>query len=240
MPARDRAGDVMQHTDSTDLSTWTRDGYVPLGELSGHRMAADEPDVRGWDVLALDGSPLGQVDDLLVDPRRGEIVAVAVRLARGAERGAERGATRRVLPVERMGIVEGRPRTLVAEDAAVADGASSAIIDADRAAPAARAAHTAPAGQAIPAQAIAASEVPQGITVERTADEEIVRVPVVEERLVVERRPVVTDVLVIRKKLVGGGRQVVEADLRKERVEVDRTDVDPAAADRTDEGRTGR
>lgn len=221
------------HSDPTDLSTWTRRGYVPLAELGGLRMASDEPDVRGWEVLTLDSQPLGHVDDLLVDRDRGEIVAAIVRPAAAA------GGTRRlVFPVERLGIVEGRDRTLVAEDAAVDDDASSsAVIDADRerrrAAPAATAAHT-EQPRASTGHAAQAAVPPDGITVERTADEEIVRVPVVEERLVVERRPVVTETLVIRKKLMGG-RQVVEGDVRRERIEVDRTDLD-----RTGDGRVDR
>ena len=65
-----------------------------------------------------------------------------------------------------------------------------------------------------------------GVTVERTADgEEIIRVPIVREELVVERRPVVKEVLVIRKRAAHDDR-VIEADLRRERVDVDRTDLD--------------
>ena len=60
------------------------------------------------------------------------------------------------------------------------------------------------------------------MTVERTADGgEVVRVPIVEEELVVERRPVVKEVLVIRKRAVRDER-VVEADLRREQLHVDR------------------
>jgi sporulation protein YlmC with PRC-barrel domain len=61
----------------------------------------------------------------------------------------------------------------------------------------------------------------RGVTVERTADgEEVVRVPIVEERLVVERRPVVKEVLLIRKRQVAEPR-VVEGDVRKERFHID-------------------
>ncbi len=40
---------------------------VPLSELSGHKVADDDPDVRGWEVVAADGRRVGTVDDLLVD-----------------------------------------------------------------------------------------------------------------------------------------------------------------------------
>ena len=46
-----------------------------------------------------------------------------------------------------------------------------------------------------------------------------IRIPVYEEELVVEKRIVAKEELVIRKDVVSG-EQVVEADLRKERVEV--------------------
>jgi uncharacterized protein (TIGR02271 family) len=60
------------------------------------------------------------------------------------------------------------------------------------------------------------------VTVERTADgEEIVRVPVIREELVVERRPVVKEVVVVRKRVAQDTR-VVEADLRRERLDVKR------------------
>lgn len=198
------------HTDPTDLSAWTRRGYVPLGELTGLRMASDEPDVRGWDVLTLDSQPLGQVDDLLVDRELGEIVA-AVVLATTAH-----GARRLVFPVERLGIVEGRARTLVAEDATVDDGAPSAVVDAERGP---RVEQRSAQVQEPDTHAGPAGATSHDVTVERTADEEIVRVPVVEERLVVQ--PVVTDTIVIRKRAVRD-EQTVEADLRRERLDVER------------------
>ncbi len=46
-----------------------------------------------------------------------------------------------------------------------------------------------------------------------------IRIPIVEEELVIEKRPVVREVLVIRKRVVTETRDV-EADLRRERVEV--------------------
>jgi sporulation protein YlmC with PRC-barrel domain len=66
-----------------------------------------------------------------------------------------------------------------------------------------------------------------GVTVERSAEgEEVIRVPIVREELVVERRPVVKEVIVIRKRAAREER-VIEADLRRERLEVDRRDLDP-------------
>ena len=83
-------------------------------------------------------------------------------------------------------------------------------------------------GQPLPGEPLAGHP---GVTVERTASgEEIIRVPVVEEELVVERRPVVKEVVVVRKRAVAEER-VIEADLRRERVQVDRADVPPDMRD---------
>lgn len=51
--------------------------------------------------------------------------------------------------------------------------------------------------------------------------EDEIRIPIIEEELVVEKRPVVREEIVIRKH-AGTEEKIVEADLRKERVDVDR------------------
>lgn len=43
------------------------DRVVPLDQLDDFPVAAGEPDVRGWDVIAADGRRIGEVDQLLVD-----------------------------------------------------------------------------------------------------------------------------------------------------------------------------
>ena len=42
-------------------------GLIPLRSLAGYRIADGAPDVRGWDVVAGDGSKAGTVGDLIVD-----------------------------------------------------------------------------------------------------------------------------------------------------------------------------
>ena len=49
------------------------DRVVPLNELSGYKVADGEPDIRGWDVVASDGTRLGKVDDLLVDTQANKV-----------------------------------------------------------------------------------------------------------------------------------------------------------------------
>lgn len=54
----------------------------PIGELKDYRIATGEPDIRGWSVVTLNGREVGEVDDLLVDPARGEVVMLEVDLDR--------------------------------------------------------------------------------------------------------------------------------------------------------------
>src|SRR5690606_4439914 len=54
----------------------------PIDELKDYRIASGEPDVRGWAVRTLNGREVGEVDDLLIDPTRGEVVMLEVDLDR--------------------------------------------------------------------------------------------------------------------------------------------------------------
>jgi sporulation protein YlmC with PRC-barrel domain len=56
---------------------------VPLHELKGYDFADGEPDIRGWDVCTVNGRELGEVEDVLVDPHRGEVVMLEVELRAG-------------------------------------------------------------------------------------------------------------------------------------------------------------
>jgi sporulation protein YlmC with PRC-barrel domain len=51
-----------------------------LSESHHYRIAGGEPDIRGWEVRTLSGSHLGEVEDLLIDPHRGEVVMLDVDL----------------------------------------------------------------------------------------------------------------------------------------------------------------
>ena len=57
-----------------------------LSESSHFRIAAGEPDIRGWEVRTLAGNHLGEVEDLLIDPHRGEVVMLDVDLNNSPER----------------------------------------------------------------------------------------------------------------------------------------------------------
>lgn len=49
-----------------------------LSTMRGFDVANGEPDIRGWDVRTLAGAEIGAVDDLLVDPHRGEVVLIDI------------------------------------------------------------------------------------------------------------------------------------------------------------------
>jgi sporulation protein YlmC with PRC-barrel domain len=70
---RDQAGTGPDPSES-------RRRLVSIDDLDGYRVAEGEPDVRGWDVATLSGRELGEVEDLLVDPERGEVVMLEVVL----------------------------------------------------------------------------------------------------------------------------------------------------------------
>jgi sporulation protein YlmC with PRC-barrel domain len=44
------------------------------------KIADGEPDIRGWEVRTLAGNEVGEVDDLLIDPHRGEVVMLDIDL----------------------------------------------------------------------------------------------------------------------------------------------------------------
>jgi sporulation protein YlmC with PRC-barrel domain len=66
----------------------SRRRLISIDDLDGYKVASGEPDIRGWDVATLNGRELGSVEDLLVDPDRGEVVMVEVAL-RGDKLHAE-------------------------------------------------------------------------------------------------------------------------------------------------------
>ena len=51
-----------------------------LSDSHHYRIASGEPDIRGWEVRTLSGTRLGEVEDLLIDPTRGEVIMLDVDL----------------------------------------------------------------------------------------------------------------------------------------------------------------
>ena len=66
--------------DQAGVGPYARDSVrlVPLKELDKVKVADGEPDVRGWEVRTLGGREIGTIEDLLVDPERGEVVMLDI------------------------------------------------------------------------------------------------------------------------------------------------------------------
>lgn len=76
---RDAAGTGPYHRPDSDL--------VPLRELADWQLTDGEPDIRGWEVSTVGGRAIGTVRDLLVDRKAGEVVLLDLDLADGERRG---------------------------------------------------------------------------------------------------------------------------------------------------------
>lgn len=57
----------------------------PLGDLPEYDVADEDPDIRGWEVIATDGAAVGRVHDLIVDAVAMEVRYADVALAGGDE-----------------------------------------------------------------------------------------------------------------------------------------------------------
>jgi uncharacterized protein (TIGR02271 family) len=68
---------------------------VPLDELDDYEVAEGDPDVRGWGVFAVDGTKIGEVEDLLVDTAVMKVRYIDVELDKKVSRAEDR--TRHVL-----------------------------------------------------------------------------------------------------------------------------------------------
>ena len=57
-----------------------------LSESQHYRIAGGEPDIRGWEVRTLSCNYVGEVEDLLIDPHRGEVVMLDVDVNNSTDR----------------------------------------------------------------------------------------------------------------------------------------------------------
>jgi uncharacterized protein (TIGR02271 family) len=159
--------------------------------------------------------PLGSVDGFRLAEDEPDIRGWPVLDADGASLG-----------VVRELLVDPRRGDVAAAEVAEATGAGAQArllpMEAARVDDARRVVTTTLRAAEVPAVAERGARAQTQVSVERTADgEEVVRVPIVREELVVERRPVVKEVVVVRKRMARETR-VVEADLRRERLDVER------------------
>lgn len=78
--ARDQAGigpDPVQRPDH----------LVAMRDIDDFRIAEGDPDVRGWEVYSSNGTYIGDVEDLLIDPELRQVVMIEIDLKDSARHG---------------------------------------------------------------------------------------------------------------------------------------------------------
>lgn len=110
---RDRAGHGPDPAES-------RRGLVSIDAVDGFEIAKGEPDPRGWEVRTLSDRELGSVDDLLIDPDRGEVVMLALSL-----HGDD---IRSQVPIRSVQLDRGR-RVVLVDSADVQHGSSRGVAE---------------------------------------------------------------------------------------------------------------
>jgi hypothetical protein len=77
----------------------TREGLVRLGELDDFEVAAEDPDVRGWKVVASGQESIGKVEELVVDTAARRVAYLDVELDDEHRRSDDE--SRVLVPIER-------------------------------------------------------------------------------------------------------------------------------------------
>lgn len=80
--SRDKERDIRGVRDQAGVGPDPRqaDRLVPMRSLDGFKFADGEPDIRGWELYSAKGTFVGDVDELLVDPDRGEVIMLEIDL----------------------------------------------------------------------------------------------------------------------------------------------------------------
>jgi uncharacterized protein (TIGR02271 family) len=234
--------------DSSDLEIGEAPSrVVPLGELDDYEVADGFPEVRGWDVRDSAGRSIGYVYDLLVDLGAMRVAYLDVELD---PEFAGSDAERRVLvPLESVNLDGGADEVLLSQTEA--SDVHTLVPYARRGVTRERETELRPrpAADDVARSPLAAADseldrarhfdderlfTRDDVEVERRAlrpgedadalaEGEEIRIPILAEEIVVEKRLVAKEVLIIRKRVVTEER-IVEADVRRERLEID----DPA------------
>jgi uncharacterized protein (TIGR02271 family) len=219
-------------------------GLQRLSKTSDYQVAPNEADVRGWKVVGDDGENIGKVDDLLIDPARMKVAQLDVDIKGGDHISvpAEEVQIDRVRREVRIqGYGPGGYQT--------ATGADRVATSADRASTRTDERLTRSEEELrVGTRSVEAGEVVVGkhvetehkkvpvnlkreeIVIERrpvnreagASDirEDQIRVPLMEEEAVVDKRAVVKEELVVGKRVVED-QQTVDAEVRREEFDVD-------------------
>ena len=218
---------------------------VPLSGLEGFQVQAGDLDLRGWEVVAADGTPLGKVDDLLVgrsDMAVRELVVVLrdgdgrVRLPLAQTRieAEDRRVHLRVGAAALLTPYAPPPDGELEETAVGEDGAVRVTVSEEELhltkrlvsageVRVARRVESETVRRTVPRMreevTVERRPLPEGVGLEPRQEGDTLYIPIVEEELVIEKRRVAREELVIRKTQVVED-EVVEATLRREIAEV--------------------
>jgi uncharacterized protein (TIGR02271 family) len=219
-------------------------GLQRLSKSSDYAVAPNEADVRGWTVVGRDGERIGEVDDLLIDPARMKVAQLDVDIKGGdhisvpAEE-VEIDRARREVRIQ--GYAPGAYQAETAADRAAtsADRASNRTDErltrteeelrvGTRAVEAGEVVvgkHVETERQQVPVNLKREEMVIERRPVNREAGatdirEDQIRVPLMEEEAVVDKRAVVKEELVIGKRVVEE-QQTVDAEVRREEFDID-------------------
>ena len=171
--------------DAAGIGPYAQDAerLVRLSDLGKWDVAEGEPDIRGWEVRTIGGRELGKVSELLIDPDAGEVVMIDVDLTPSHQHA--------LVPMRIIEIDRGR-RVVRMDSADLTPAEQAAVEDASSDATGTRAASA------------------RG----NWADTGRVRYPGrADDEVVVERRPIVEEV-VVRRRLVDEGESVDSAESR--------------------------
>lgn len=180
---RDAAGHGPYHRPDADL--------VPLRELSDWTLTDGEPDVRGWEVRTVGGRAIGNIRDLLVDRAAGEVVLLDIDLDGGDGRAR---APIRAVQIDRAArLVRMDSADLLTGTGAPADFRTDVDIPRTGAEVNDRTRTERPAapGAAVAGDSLTDEEVRTELLADGTVQE-----------TVVERRPVVYEEVVVRRRVV--------------------------------------
>jgi len=224
--------------------------YRPMSELSNYKIEEGDPDPRGWSVVGTDGYRIGTVTDLLVDTSAMKVRQLLIDAAEGTSEGQSfvtldvdnielRAGSREVVARGHAG--QGFDRG--AHRYAGTYGADTKGREAERLTRSeeelAIGKREVERGEVRVSKHVTTEQVREPVTrrreevvIERrpveagvradaaTIGEAEVRVPLMEEEVIVEKRPVVKEELVIGKRVVEE-RDVVETEVRREEFDID-------------------
>lgn len=217
----------------------------PLSEVSNYRIEKGDADPRGYTVMTPDRRVVGRVDDLIIDTSAMKVRYLVVDRDDPIASGSE-GTGRILVPVENVDVRRESEHVIVSRfteeqiwtqpRAAIGDRDSRTLTRAEEELQIGK--REVARGEARVGKHVETEHVSQPVTkrreevvVERrpvepgarahaSLSEDEVRIPLKEEEVIVEKRPVVKEELVVGKRVVEE-HDTVEADLRREEFDVE-------------------